>query len=153
MCGGDGGAFENPTCKMLEEPVCIVTPGCNWNRTNVFGGWCSGGVQCTWQGSPVGCSVTPGCAWTSANASAPVPPVPTETLCKGDGTAFQNPACPLLSKTSCIFTPGCSWENGENIYNGLCSGGVQCTYLPSAYTCAVTPGCAWTASPVNYTSP
>jgi len=152
MCGGDGTAFENPTCKMLEENACVLAPGCSWKGANVFGGRCSGGAQCTFQASPVTCAVTLGCAWTATNATAAVPPVPEDKLCKADGTAFGNPTCPLLTKTGCVFTPGCNWE-GQNIYNGLCVGGLQCTYLPSAYTCGVSPGCAWTASPVNYTSP
>lgn len=145
LCGGDGTDVENPTCKMFERNACVMAPGCNWQGTNVFGGWCAGGAQCTFQASPVTCALTPGCAWTPATATVPVPPPPTEQICRGDGTAFQNPTCPLLSKTACIFTPGCNWK-GQSVYSGWCVGGPQCTYLPTSYTCAVTPGCAWTPS-------
>jgi len=157
QCTGDGTVFENALCKLYDETSCVVTPGCNWLGANVFGGWCSNGVQCTYDPNPVGCAFTPGCSWApSAVGAVPVPTLPDPTVpggrCSGSGAAFENLACGLYDETTCMFTPGCNW-GGQTSYNGWCTGGPQCTYLPSDYTCGVTPGCGWTAAPAPSTAP
>lgn len=153
-CKGDGTSWENPGCKLYEEPACSVTPGCNWQGKNVFGGWCTGGSQCTYDGNPVACSFTPGCSWVASGVVAvPLPNVSAPGMCAGAGAAFENPSCKFYGEAACLWTPGCSW-GGRTAYHGWCSGGPQCTYLPSGYTCGVTPGCSWTAAqePVESTT-
>lgn len=142
-CTGDGSRWANPLCNMYERDSCIVSGGCNWNGTNIYGGWCSGGLQCTFQVTPIGCVFTPLCQWVAAREVAPLPRWSGEIgRCHGDHTPSQNPTCRLYTKSTCIFTPGCNW-NRRNMYNGWCSGGDQCTYVVSARACAATIGCGW----------
>ncbi|CAJ1445865.1 unnamed protein product, partial [Effrenium voratum] len=49
-CFGDGTPAQNQACRYhVYWGTCVLTAGCNWHGESALGGWCTGGVQCTYQ--------------------------------------------------------------------------------------------------------
>jgi len=73
-CSGDGSTTENYACKYhIYWSTCVLTAGCNWQGQSALGGWCSGGLQCTYQPLAAICESTVGCQWNSATEALHMP--------------------------------------------------------------------------------